>query len=180
MPKPQILEGFLLLTFLPEPARTLKIFFFLINVCKKIKMSPELLASSEAETMCCSAAVPGKKGFFFFKVSNMSDLVERPFIFEQRLGWMKWPPPREERWALTETVKNGSVAFFRICCQCLVAVMFKFLSRPDSDPVRAHWEPVPVVAETYCVLLYVWRGFEVAPLGAFTPTMLLTSVERAN
>lgn len=67
MPKPQILEGFLLLTFLPEPARTLKIFFFfLINVCKKIKMSPELLASLEAETMCCSAAVPGKKGFFFF------------------------------------------------------------------------------------------------------------------
>lgn len=40
---------------------------FFDKCLQKMKMSPEPLVSSEAETACCSAAVRGKKGFYFFK-----------------------------------------------------------------------------------------------------------------
>lgn len=130
----------------------------------------------------CSRSREEKGGIFSFSflMSNMSDLIEHPFIFEQTLEWMKWPFPHEERWTLTQPVKNDSVAFFRICCQCFDTIVFKLQSRSKSNPVWRHWTSVFVVAESHSVLLHLGMGFELVPLGASTPTTLLTCIERAN
>lgn len=65
VPKPQILEGFLLLAFLSEPAHWSFFFFNFFDKClQKMKMSPEPLASSEAETVLpCSSS--RKEGILF-------------------------------------------------------------------------------------------------------------------
>lgn len=133
--------------------------------------------------MQCTAAVLGrrKEGFFFlfFLMSSVSVLIKHPFVFKQTLEWMKWPFPHEERWTLTRLVKNDC-CILRIRCQCFDTIVSKLDRSCKSNWVWTHWEPVVVVTESHSVLLHLWMGFEPVPLGALTPTTLLTSIQRAT
>lgn len=181
--KRQILEVSLLLSVLWQPA-CWRIFF---DKCsQKIKMSHELLAclGNWLWNLLHRGGSRKKKGGNFFHLlflmSNMSDLIEHPFIFEQTLEWMKWPFTHEERWTLTQPVKNVSVAFFRILRHCFDTIVFKLHRRSKHSPVWTHWKSVFVVTGSCSVLLCLWMSFELAPLRALTLTMLLISIERAN
>lgn len=126
-----------------------------------------LFGSGDCITTHCIGLRKGGILFFFFLKSNLSDLIEHPFISHQTLEWMQWPFPQEEGGALSQTVKNASSEY-------AVSAWMPWWSTFLVDPTaiqckhtgKAHWEPVLVAAEIYCVLLYLWSGFDVAPLWA--------------